>query len=180
MILLGLTGPAGCGKDTVADLLRIHHSFEKIALADPIKRGLEAMFGWQKHQWLDREWKERVQPEIGFSPRKAMQTLGTGWGRNLNDEIWIKVCTQRINKLMGTYMFHGHKGIVVSDIRFENEADMIRKNGGILIHLSRQDIPQVRHHESENGVEFHRTDFLVQNNGTIDELMTHIRWTVGL
>lgn len=178
--LVGLTGPAGCGKDTVADLLERHHHFAKIALADPLKRGLEAMFGWQRHQWLNRNWKEAVDPDLGFSPRKAMQTLGTEWGRGMNDELWIKVCTRQTKKLMDMSMLHQYNGVVVSDIRFENEADMIRQQGGVVIHLTRQNIANVRHHTSENGIEFDRKDFLVHNNGPIDDTMTRIRWTLGL
>lgn len=97
--LIGLTGPAGCGKDTVAQILCDTQEFRRIALAEPIRRGIVNMFGIPMGHLTDRELKEQPLAELcGKSPRQAMQTLGTEWGRQHIDlGIWLKVAEREID-----------------------------------------------------------------------------------
>ena len=65
-----------------------------------------------------------------------------------------------------------YRDVVVSDLRFENEATMIRGMGGTIIHLARPDAATVEHHVSEAGVEFLANgDLQLINNGTIEDLL---------
>lgn len=57
MKIIGLTGEAGSGKDTIADYLVSHHDFRKISFAEPLRRGLQAMFGIPMHMLQDRAIK---------------------------------------------------------------------------------------------------------------------------
>ena len=83
MQLIGLTGRAGCGKDTIASFLCEAHGFVQIALADPLRDGLKAMLGVTDEQLHRRDLKEAPIDWIGRSPRELLQTLGTEWGRAL-------------------------------------------------------------------------------------------------
>jgi len=125
MRLIGLTGPAGSGKDTVADLLCSQHGFVQIAFADPLRDGIKAMFPWITDTHLtDRALKEAPLAELGKSPRQILQTLGTEWGRDLiHPEIWLIAATHRLAKLRASSPCLHIAGVVVSDVRFENEAD---------------------------------------------------------
>ena len=59
----------------------------------------------------------------GKTPRQAMQTLGTEWGRNLiYDGIWLHAWERAFNKCSTP--------VVVDDLRFINEAEMIKRLGG--------------------------------------------------
>lgn len=164
-MLIGISGKAGTGKDTVADHLCNHHNFVKYSLADPIKRGICTMLGFPKHYFTDRDLKE-APTEFGPSPRQMAQTLGTDWGRELiNKNIWLMLAEQYIKEV--------GRPVVIADIRFENEATMIRELGGTIIHLTR-DVEAVAAHASEAGIEVHIDDITIDNNGDV----TWLKWAV--
>jgi len=164
MRLIGLAGPAGSGKDTIADYLVETYDYDKMSFAAPIKDALCAMFNWDPSKLNDREWKEAVLPDIGKSPRQLMQTLGTEWGRNLvNPHLWLIIAKGEIE-----YAQHHDFDIVVSDVRFENEAKMIREMGGVIWHIERDPKAAKMAHASEAGVERTLDDVLFLNTGTIE------------
>lgn len=74
MQLIGLTGRAGCGKDTVARFLCEAHGFVQIALADPLRDGLKAMLGVTDEQLHRRDLKEAPIDWIGRSPSSNRAT----------------------------------------------------------------------------------------------------------
>lgn len=155
MILIGLTGRAGSGKDTVADYLVQRHGFTKLSFAAPLKAGLNAMFGFTPEQWNDREWKERVIPELGVSPRYLAQTLGTEWGRELvKQDLWPSL-TMAIAKQ--------YEKVVIADVRFENEAAAVSKNGGYVLSILRPDARSVNPHQSELPLNDSSVDAYVAN-----------------
>jgi len=168
--LIGITGKAGAGKDTLADYLVDAYEAQKYNFALPLKQALNAMFGWTMPQWDDREWKERVIPWLGKSPRQLAQTIGTEWGRELvHPELWVLLAEQR-------YIAHldSHSNappFVIPDVRFDNEAIMIRQNGGIVVEVVRPDVKAVAAHKSENGVQAALIDIRVVNSGSIGEYL---------
>lgn len=168
MRLIGLTGKAGTGKDTFAGFLNKHLSFEPYSFAGPLKDACCGLFGWTRHQIdHDREFKEAVDPRWGFSPRRAMQLMGTEYGRQmLRDDLWIHMAKIRLDETR-------KEGLLVTDVRFENEATWIRENGGLLIHLERPGLQSVAAHASEAGVEFVEGDMVVVNSGSMDALQVH-------
>ena len=82
MKIIGLSGPAGSGKDTVADFLCQTQGFVQIAFADHIRDGVAATFGLEQSYFTDRAKKETVVIRIGKSPRELMQGFGD-WLRAL-------------------------------------------------------------------------------------------------
>lgn len=168
MIIIGLTGPAGSGKDTVGDWLERDHAFTRIALADPIRVGLKAMLGLSSSDFKSPR-KETPIAWLGRSPRALMQTLGTEWGRNLvTSDIWVRRASQTIAALPQPRL------VVVTDIRFEDEAAWLRNIGGTLWHIRRAHVPRVRAHISEAGVALAEGDLVIENNGTLDDLHRRI------
>jgi len=178
--LIGLTGPAGCGKDTVAQILCDTQEFRRIALAEPIRRGIVAMFGIPMEYLTDRILKEQPLDELcGKSPRQAMQTLGTEWGRKEIDlGIWLKVAereidyTTRMAEAGNAYI----NGIVVSDIRFAGEANWLRHQGGEIWHVYRPENPFAieSNHESENMLATKEKHQIIINDVDIDHLYEKI------
>lgn len=165
MKLIGLTGAAGSGKDTAADYLVSQHAWRKVLFAQPLKDGLCAMFGWSPEQLLDREWKETPLPDIGKSPRQLMQTLGTEWGREqVHPELWLLLARTAIENKMQ------YRNVIVCDVRFDNEADIIRSMGGTVVHISRSGIAGVAPHVSESGITMLPMDIRLTNNGGIAQL----------
>lgn len=171
MKLIGLTGAAGSGKDTAVDYLVDRYGWRKVSFAQPLKDGLCAMLGWSPEQLNDREWKETPLPSIGKSPRQLMQTIGTEWGRELvHPDLWLILARARITK----YLECGCD-VVVSDVRFDNEAELIRSMGGTIVHISRAGIAGVTPHASESGVTLLAADMGLLNDGTVAELHDVVR-----
>ena len=164
--LIAFCGKANVGKDTAAMYLVRRHNYVKYGFADPIKRGLNATFGWTMSQWIERGWKETADLQLGFSPRKAAQTFGTEWGRQmLRDDIWILLADMFYSALDDC----GAAGMVISDLRYDNEAAWVKKVGGSIIQLERQ-VEDVRPHSSEQGVNLGYIDAFIKNEGTLSDL----------
>jgi hypothetical protein len=161
-IIIGLTGPAGAGKDTVGDWIVDNvPGFVKSSFADPMKKMLKIGLNLSDEQlWGDE--KEIVDERYGCTPRHLMQTIGTDWGRSfVHPDIWVNAMHHHIRP-----------GTVIADVRFENEARFIRQRG-VLIHIGGR-IDGVNtekyKHASEIGVSVDERDLHLDNDGTFTEL----------
>lgn len=165
--LIGIAGRARSGKDTVANFIIAAIGGYRYSFADPI-RAMLAPLGVDMNDPYWQARKEDIIPALGVSPRRMMQTLGTEWGRNLiNPDLWIVLAHQRL--------LQNGPGMVISDVRFENEAAWIRKHGGRIIHVIRPDAKAIEAHASEDGIEVQDTDAQLFNNGTLEELQLSVR-----
>jgi hypothetical protein len=130
MQLVALCGAAGAGKTTTAQLLVKHHGFVRMRFADTLKDMLRVL-GLTDAQ-IEGEEKERPCKLLGgLTPRAAMQTLGTEWGRKcIGEDIWCNALAQVLD---GT----SHRKIVIDDCRYSNEVAMIHRRDGVLWRVRR-------------------------------------------
>lgn len=159
------------GKDTAAAMLfdmlaNRHIEVRRDAFAATVKEVCQLVFGFTLQQVHTIEGKEAVDPFWGFTPRWALQTVGTeAFRRQIRDDVWVKVVERR--HLLNDSV------TILSDLRFENEALMVQRLGGIVIRVDR-DIPFDKtqdQHASETGLDdFNDWDFVIDNNGTLMEL----------
>lgn len=165
--VIGIAGRARSGKDTVASFILAAVGGYRYSFADPIRAMLVPLgIDMSDPYWQDR--KEEVIPALGSSPRRLMQTLGTEWGRDtIHPNLWLLLANQRL--------LNAGPGMIVSDIRFENEAQWVRNCGGMVIHLFRPDAPNVEAHASEGGIEVQSRDIQLFNSGTLEELQSSVR-----
>jgi hypothetical protein len=253
--IIGVSGQAGSGKDTVANYLCEEYGFTKIALADPIKRfgyhvfhfSVDQLWGpshcrnavderyhsdqvWEEAQARMEAWGHeyvvsvlgdddplKVDPAVAalthwffwlrneyqgkLSPRIMLQALGTEWRRDaIGSDVWMNCLLRdartllhedgatryfRYDALEGLvdvpYKFYkAHpmpSGVVVSDIRFENEFQRIRNEGGAVIRILRPDTDAeaatigIAGHASEaHAFSFDNFDFILKNEGTLVDL----------
>ena len=174
-LLIGLCGPAGCGKDTVASFM-VQRGFTRYTLAMPLKKGLEAMLGIGLDTWDDRVRKEQVIPWLGKSPRQVAQTLGTEWGRqHVHPDLWVMLMLRKWDEVRQAVS----PRMVVTDVRFDNEALAIINAGGTVWRVERDGVAPVAAHASEKGVSPALIEGVVRNNVPLDKLQVNVTQWVG-
>lgn len=155
-MIIGLTGRKGSGKSTVAEILNNKFNYKTMSFATPIKDMLMSM-GLTEDEIYDPELKEKKIERFGKSPREMLQLLGTEFGRNLiTDDVWVRVLEAKIEP---------DDQIVIDDIRFPNEAEMVRGKGGKIVRVTRagQELGMVDIHVSEAGIPLELIDHEIKN-----------------
>jgi hypothetical protein len=143
-MIIGLTGYAGSGKSTAAKHLVERHGFVLVKFAGPLKQMMRCLGLGDRE--IEGELKEEPHPLLsGKTPRYAMQTLGTEWGRDLiGFGLWVNVAMDRVHAVLD----RGGK-VVLDDCRFPNEASAIKEAGGVIIKVIRPLTTPVGAHASE-------------------------------
>ena len=171
--LIGIAGKARSGKDTAANILISDRGYMKYSLAEPIRRAAKDILMIDE-EWLEAGNKEATVEWAGVSYRKFAQLMGTEFAREmLSKEFWFK----RADAYMGAFSVSVFKDVkfVIPDIRFEDEADWIRRRGGAVFHITRPNCEEVRHHVSEGGVSFVKgSDYLLDNSGSLGQLFLSV------
>jgi len=144
-VIVGLVGFIGAGKGTVADLLVERHNFIKESFANSVKDAVSVVFGWDRtllegdtpesRAWREQKdifWSKKFGKD--FSPRLALQLMGTEAGRDVfHSDIWVHTVQRRCSD---------DKNYVIADVRFPNEIKAIQENGGVIIRVKRGDEPE--------------------------------------
>ncbi|MGA1730832.1 MAG: hypothetical protein ACO4B5_11450 [Steroidobacteraceae bacterium] len=175
-VLIGLASPQpGCGKTAVACSL-VGDTGVLMPFAGPLKEaGCDILFhfgvpGAEARRLLYID-KHEVIPQLGVTGRHFLQTLGTDWGRNLiNKSIWVDAWRRRYESATAE---DGVSVVVVDDVRFPAEAQLIKDLGGQLWWISRPVLEPTEavHHESEGQlVDSPLIDRVIANSGTLEQL----------
>jgi hypothetical protein len=174
-MIIGLHGPAGSGKSEAANHLVNTLGFDIVKFAYPLKEMLSAYYRALGLNWteigrrIEGDLKEVNDPYLGGrTPRHAMQTLGTEWGRDsMRRDFWIEAWRIRV--------LNRDVNVVVDDVRFDNEALAIRALGGQIIKLEpavlRRDVSV---HSSEASIHPDLVDAVVRNDGTLADLRARV------
>lgn len=166
-MIIGIAGKARSGKDTIAKMIVSKVGGKVLKLAEPLKAAASAMTlePYSKFEYGDRS---KEIEGLGISYRRLLQLLGTDVCRAISDDFWVNV----LNKRILSETANGQDLFIISDVRFENEADYVRRNGGVVVHVKREQVGQenVPAHISEAGLEIKNGDYVIENNGTLGEL----------
>lgn len=128
--LVAFCGPAGCGKSTAAARLVREYGFTRLRFAGPLKDMLQAIGLGDVD--TDGALKETPCDLLdGKTPRHAMQTLGTEWGRMcIGPNFWVGLWERRADILLSKGV-----NIVCDDCRFANEAEAVHRLGGLIVRI---------------------------------------------
>ena len=181
-MILGLSGAKGSGKDTVAAYLVKTHGFERKAFADPLKKSIAALFDipfsdidrLKNHPRakmqvvIESEYDEsEVEILSDYTFRVGLQRYGTEAHRDVfGEDFWLDYTLP-----VGGY--YPGRAIVVTDVRFENEANRVRQLDGYNVRIFRDSAPEDKdQHRSEN-FDF-PYDLTILNHGDIDDLYVSV------
>ena len=161
-LVVGFSGLKRSGKTTAAEYMVVHSGFIRMSFAQPIKDMLKVLGVSENNP------KEKPHLLLhGKTPRYALQTLGTEWGRNMiGGNIWVDVVKNNI--LNG----NAEDNIVIDDCRFKNEVDMILGLGGIIVYIERGG--KSGDHASEREVKSLYRSITVENNSSLEDLQEAI------
>lgn len=159
------------GKTTVADAIYGTGGYTVLSFAAPLKRMLVAFLddmgvdGPSRYLYSPK-FKEEIIPEVGVTARYLMQTLGTEWGRkNISYDIWLRSMEQRIQRALDDGF-----NVVVDDMRFRNEYDLLAGMGAYMVKVARPGVRYSTTHISEGGLSNMPWEFAIFNDGTLEEL----------
>jgi len=168
-MIIGLYSPAAqSGKTTIAKFLQ-ERGYTRLPFAQPMRDMLSVMLsdlGYSEehiahHLYVD---KEALVPELGVSARHLLRTLGTEWGREcVSPSVWLDVWLAKARR---------KSFVVVDDVRFTNEAELIRLLGGEVWRITRPGVVRNTEHASEGGLdEWEHFTCDIVNSGSISDLL---------
>jgi hypothetical protein len=164
--IIGLTGYAQSGKDTFASILVEKYGYSRIAFADKIRDflyGINPMVGCSPTGYLQDlvnlvGWdKAKQEPQV----RRLLQDLGISARELIDENIWVNAALSSIG---------ANDRIVITDVRFKNEAAMIKSMGGQLWRIKRSGVGPVNGHVSESEMDGYKVNQIFVNNGSLEEL----------
>ncbi len=164
-MIIGVIGPKGSGKSEIAKLLVEQYDFSRHAFADPLKKALMVAFGLSREQVYGSLKETPTDKLCGRTPRHAMMTLGTEWGRDLiHPDIWTAAWRSTMPP----------GNVVVDDLRFPNEFELVKKTlDGYVVSVRRPGYEYDVSHASERHSELD-WDFQVRNDADLQEFHERI------
>jgi hypothetical protein len=195
-MIIGICGFQSCGKDTVAKYLIDKYGFKKLSFACILKDIISIMFDWPRDKLEgitneDRIWREQIDPWWAdvfnipnLTPRYVMQFIGTDlFRKHFHPDFWVKVFERQLTK---------YSRVVVTDCRYENEINLLKNHGGLIIQLYRNmpkwfyDYKNKKIKSNEfNNLHISETswidcnyDIIIKNNSTIDELYKELDYNL--
>jgi hypothetical protein len=185
--IVAVGGPAGAGKDTIADHL-VTKGFCKLSFADEIYKRVSDAYGVDEALLRRRDTKEMPSSLFSpimceevparkmftqlagdgntwLSPRKVLQWWGTEYGRNTDDEVWVNIVKEQLDN---------KKDYVIADLRFEVEWRMLKGKGAQIWKVLREPLPPVSSHVSEEYWRIMPADILLDNNSTAESLLRRV------
>jgi dephospho-CoA kinase len=166
--IIGVLGKARAGKDTIALYLEEKYNIIKVAFADDLKDKAMRDFGLSWEQ-VHGDLKEEPSSYPEYPPRKILQELGCFY-RTIDKDYWPKRLFEKIRK----EEIKTRDGICISDVRFLNEVNIIKKMNGHIIKVTRQSIEKINgaDHISENELNDFEIlqDDIITNDSSLEEL----------
>lgn len=162
--VIGITGKAGSGKDTVALMINklLGNKYHIRRYSGKLKEVASILLGVPVEKFEDQEYKKST---LGgewnnITVREFLQTLGTDCVRyGLHDDAWV----------IALWNDYKEGDWIIPDVRFNNEADAITDRRGLIIKVQRPGI-KTMDHASENELETIIPHYTIINDGSFFDL----------
>lgn len=171
MNIVGITGAAGSGKDTLAEMIK-NDGWERLAYADALKHVCMDYLGLSYDDVYTQEGKAKFNEFWGMTNREILQKVGTDAMRNgFHKNVWIKIAELKLKEMLSS-----GKKVIVTDVRFDNEAELIESLGGCVAKIVRNNengLSNVEQaHASERGIDDKYVSFVIKNDLSKELLKT--------
>lgn len=182
-MILGLSGWARAGKDTVGKILVEQYGFERMAFAEGVYAAAEALdpivgvpFGNSRlSDALDhyKGWHDaKDHPEV----RRLLQRIGTEVGREVIDpDVWVMALANRLEWTSLGLTVSPDRNYVITDVRFFNEANWVKRVGGKVVRIQRHGFGPANDHVSERQLDDYPFDALLHNDRSMEALVGEVQ-----
>jgi hypothetical protein len=175
---IGIIGRARVGKDTVGKWLVDNRGYERVGFADLLKLAAwkidpitRADFFGPQRRWSDNITGEgsyeRAKDEIP-EVRRFLQAFGAAI-RDIDEDFWLRAALKKV-----TAANEAGSPVVITDVRYPNEAESLRRAGFHLIYVSRPGVPHLDH-ESEGALTSADADYSLSNCGSLSGLYIELQ-----
>ena len=145
-----------------------------VSFASPVKQTLSG-FLYELDINMDRQLdylygdkKGEKIPELGVTAGYLMSTFATDYMREMiNPDVWLDIAKKKVKEF--DVAFHGNVIITIDDLRFPNEWEWIKSEGGQIVKIIRNGVRHDRSPKSEGQLVGYNPDFRIFNNRTLDE-----------
>jgi len=187
MKYIGLTGRPKSGKSTIATYIDqdLQYIVGIASFERPVLDMICAMRGKPiLHENYIINGENDILLDIGISYREAIESL-INWGRSRHPDYWIRLFQKskeyKYQKEESEYLLK-EKGMdswgIIEDVRFQNEANWIKSNGGVIWYIDRPLETKEQENWPENEICRSCVDAVIPNHGTLDEFEEHVRFTM--
>ena len=166
--MIAFTGNRGHGKDTAADAVQATH---RLSFAERIKRACQVEFGLTDEQLY--VIKDVIIPRFNMTPRDIFKKYGDAMRRAFGEEHYA-------NMLHFDITSKELKNVVVTDVRYDFEAKMLRDLGFVIIKITRPDVIVNDSHSSEQHISEKYVDVVIVNDSDISSLHNKVKDFVNL
>lgn len=168
-MIFGISGKMGSGKDTVGKIIydMLKPNCKITHFADPLKDLCINYLGLSYDDVYTENGKKQFNDFWKMTNREILQKVGTDAFRNgFDKDVWVKITELNI-------LSKHDCNYIIPDIRFDNEAEMVIKHGGIVLNIERNNWNK-NSHISEQGISKKLITVNIENNGTIENLKEKI------
>lgn len=168
-MILGISGKAESGKDTIANIIKeISPNTIILHFGDALKDIVSRAFNISREILDTQDGKKEIYPYLNITNREILQKVGTLFRENFFEDIWI-------NNVINQIDCSNDKIYIIPDVRYPKELEAIQSIGGIIIRVERPGIKVMNHH-SETALDNYPFEYIIDNNGTIKDLRDKIKF----
>lgn len=193
-MIIGISGKAQSGKDTVSKMIRytiwyynisqrlkpfgVDHYTEcynnssilskhwyHTSFANKLKRCLSELLRVNPKDFENIDFKNSQIKWLGITVRELLQKFGTAIRNEVCDDFWVKACLKDYEK---------GDNWLISDVRFKSEAKGIKDLDGIILRVNREGAG-AGNHISEVDLDDYQFDYVIDNNGSMEDLLFKVK-----